>query len=141
REKLREHGRGSDFEGRAVPEPRRLVRGQRIDHLRLGQRVRPLHHLYDEGAHRWKTGFAYEGCESRLDQILLARFEGDRGFEVDESTDEVELGIGQRHDRPPTGSGRRWAATRSTMAGAIAVRGRTASASPAWATAPGMPHT
>ncbi len=125
-----------------VPEPRRLVGRQRVHDapalLEVGTPLQRGHVVLDVPG----TGAAGERQETGLDEVLLPGAQDDGGLAPDKVTDVVERCGCEGHASPrlaPAVGVRR--DTRSTMAAATAGRGSTSSASPAPATAPGIPQT
>src|SRR5918998_3980157 len=143
-----QHRRGEGGERVAVPEPRRLVRGQRLDdpagRLRAGPGADRVDQLADVG----QAHGAGDGQQPRLHQVLLARSEHDRALPVHQLAHPVEARRSEGHRRPPAGAvaAARAGETvgpvmRRVIASATRSSGSTSSAKPAVATAPGLPHT
>src|SRR4051812_9650418 len=143
-EQLRQHRRGERGERVTVTEPRGLVGGQRLDDLPgavgAGLGAHRLDVLRDVG----DALPAGDRQQPRLDEVLLARLENDGALLVHERTDPVEAGGGEGHRGPPAGMApvRAWTPARwRLMASGMRSSGRVSSARPAWAIAPGIPHT
>jgi hypothetical protein len=96
-EHVRQHHRGHRGERLPVAEERGLVRGQRVDdaavHVGLGALLRARDELGDGG----RAGLSRQRQEARLDEVLLAGFEHDRGVAANQAADVGEVAGGERH--------------------------------------------
>src|SRR5206468_7430293 len=108
----------------------RLIRGHRLDHVDAQPLVVALE-LRQQVGERCESRLADEGCEPAFDQILLVGRQHEAGAVLEELAEIIV--IERRHDLSPRNS--------RTIFGPISSSGSTAEQTPAFAAAPGMPHT
>src|SRR5690242_8030093 len=144
-DQLRKHNLSQRVEGVLVAEERRFVGCHRLDDRSREYRFTTLE-PFDQRADTGEPVLLRDREKPRLDEVLLAWFQHDRGVLANERAEVVEVRRRERrrsHDDAPRSAlaGARPRKRRITISSATRPSGISLDAIPACTTAPGIPHT